>query len=289
MFRSENRELPFLISELLRQLQEQIDSKPIFEQKVATSKKLWKNKGGHKHTESFQQLRSILKQMSIAHGICNYCEHNEAFDIEHIAPKSHFPEMTFRWENLLLVCKECNTGYKSDQCKVIDTDGKLRSCQRGTPPPQGVFCFINPRIENPADFMLLNLETFTFEILPDLTPTNLAKAQATLDLLELNSRTVLIYTRKDCSKALYHLMANLVRILNAKSIDELSEILSPHEKKFDFSIPLEVLKAEIKENHKEFIAEMQHPSVWLAIKTVKSRTDPKWMAIFREIPEALDW
>lgn len=289
MFRSENRELPFLISDLLRQLQEQIDSKSKFESKVATSKKLWKNKGGHKHTESFQQLRSILKQMCIAHGICNYCEHNEAFDIEHIAPKSHFPEMTFSWENLLLVCKECNTGHKSDQCKVIDTNGELRSCQRGTPPPQGVFCFINPRIENPADFMLLNLETFTFEILPDLTPTNLAKAQSTLDLLELNSRTVLIHTRKDCSIALYHLMTNLVNILKVKSINELSELLSPHEKKFDFSISLEVLKAEIKENHKGFIAELQHPSVWLAIKTVKSKTDPKWMAIFREIPEALNW
>ncbi len=31
--------------------------------------------------------------MNISKGICNYCEQNESNDIEHINPKSFFPEM----------------------------------------------------------------------------------------------------------------------------------------------------------------------------------------------------
>lgn len=48
---------------------------------------------------------------------CAYCEskltHIAFGHIEHIKPKSKFPELTFQWENLTLACELCN-GNKSD-------------------------------------------------------------------------------------------------------------------------------------------------------------------------------
>lgn len=50
-------------------------------------------------------------------GKCLYCEsrisHVYYGDVEHILPKSIFPELTFAWENLSFVCAKCN-GFKKD-------------------------------------------------------------------------------------------------------------------------------------------------------------------------------
>lgn len=51
------------------------------------------------------------------HGKCAYCEskitHIDYADIEHILPKSKFPELTFSWRNLTISCRKCNLN-KSD-------------------------------------------------------------------------------------------------------------------------------------------------------------------------------
>ncbi len=45
-------------------------------------------------------------------GKCIYCEskvrHTSPGDMEHIAPKSMFPQYCFRWSNLTFACSECN-------------------------------------------------------------------------------------------------------------------------------------------------------------------------------------
>ena len=52
------------------------------------------------------------------HGKCAYCEsklrHIHRGDVEHIAPKSLSPELTFEWTNLTLACEICNQN-KSDK------------------------------------------------------------------------------------------------------------------------------------------------------------------------------
>ena len=53
-------------------------------------------------------------------GKCMYCEskieHNSYAQVEHIKPKSKFPELEFTWENLGYCCQICNTekGVKYD-------------------------------------------------------------------------------------------------------------------------------------------------------------------------------
>jgi len=54
-------------------------------------------------------------------GKCMYCEskigHNSFAHVEHIKPKSKFPELEFVWENLGYCCQFCNTnkGQKYDE------------------------------------------------------------------------------------------------------------------------------------------------------------------------------
>jgi len=71
-------------------------------------------------------------------GKCMYCEskmeHVSYAHVEHIKPKSKFPELKFVWENLGFSCQVCNTekGSKYDEA---------------TP-------FINPYDENPEDHIV---------------------------------------------------------------------------------------------------------------------------------------
>ena len=53
---------------------------------------------------------------------CSYCERSMDLHIEHIKPKSQYPELECEWDNLLLACKNCNS-TKGD--KDFDLDEVL--------------------------------------------------------------------------------------------------------------------------------------------------------------------
>jgi hypothetical protein len=69
---------------------------------------------------------------------CMYCEskisHTYYGDVEHIKPKSAFPELEFEWDNLGYICAQCN-GEKSNKFDA--------SCP-----------FINPYDEVPSDHLV---------------------------------------------------------------------------------------------------------------------------------------
>lgn len=73
-----------------------------------------------------------------SHGKCMYCEsfvtHIDYGDVEHIKPKSKFPELEFNWENLGFVCGKCNN------CKLQKYDEE-------TP-------YINPYEEDPEEHII---------------------------------------------------------------------------------------------------------------------------------------
>jgi uncharacterized protein (TIGR02646 family) len=270
-------------------LQEAVNNEQTFEKKVAKAKKLWNSKGGAKGEKAFENVREVLYGLCVYEGLCNYCEQNEANDIEHIYPKSFFPTKAFLWENYLLACKQCNSGYKLDECYVLDNNDDIFEVKRGEEPKYSVVAFINPRVENPSDFMILNLKTFKFEIIPDLNQKDSNKVKATLEILELNQRDTLIVARKSAGKHYYEMMDRLVRILKAANQEELQQVLTPYDEYFNFSQPLDDIKSEIKASYKKYIGSYQHPSVWQSIKKIDSKISPKWKTIFEKIPEALDW
>lgn len=274
----------------LNYLQRQVDEQADFEQKASRADSLWRNKSGSETGKAaFDEIRNTLIKMCISVEVCNYCEQNEANDIEHIYPKSLFPEKAFVWENYLLACKQCNTAYKLDSFAVLDGQDNLIDLARGVEPPNQRGAFINPRIEDPSSFMLINPESFTFEILPGLAKADEHKAVKTCEILSLNERDELIVARKVAAQYFYHRLEMLSRILNANSIAAIEQILSPYDRYLDDNLSVEELKSTIKEAFKQDIQKHQHPSVWYSVKVIESQMDVKWKTLFEIIPEALQW
>ncbi|HNW52058.1 MAG TPA: hypothetical protein PKH79_13315, partial [Prolixibacteraceae bacterium] len=230
----------------LETLQQEIDSIKLFPQKAEKAKNLWSDKESTiEKRKAFAEVKHKLTKMSVSVGICNYCEHNEGGDIEHIAPKSFFPEKTFVWDNYLLACKTCNSGYKLDQCFVLDNSGNTVSVPRKNEPPFKELAFINPRIEDPNRFMILNTQSFMFRLKPGLSKMEQNKAEKTIDILKLNERDVLKKARESAADYFYKSIDQLIRILNSNTVEELKKLLSPYDKYYDSSLSLHQNKLKI--------------------------------------------
>lgn len=276
----------------LNDLQKKVNAQATFQEKVAKAQSLWKSRSNSKIGKTaFEEVKETLIKMYISEEeVCPYCEHNEAGDIEHISPKSFFPNKTFKWKNYLFACKQCNTGYKLDKCFVLTPSGDIIAVERGKKPPYQTTAFINPRIENPTDFLILNLEDFKFELMPGLNKKDKNKAEKTCEILQLNNRGILVKGRERAAEAYYEKIERLVKILNSNTLSDLqSNLLKPFDRRFDFTQDLATIKSEIKASYKHKIQIYPHPSVWYAIKKVSSVTDDDWKKLFAQIPEALTW
>ena len=274
---------------ILDDLQNKVNLKTLFLEKTTEAQNLWDSKGGTAGKQAFEIIRADLYDLCVSVGVCNYCEQSEANDIEHIHPKSFFPEFSFVWENYLLACKQCNSAFKLDKCYIIDPSFELFSVPRKTEPPHKTHALINPRTENPNDFMVLNLKTFRFMTLPGLSKKDENRVKATLEILALNERDVLTETRKSAAKYYYQRMKLLSDILKSNSVDEIESLLSPYDDRLDKSLSLTELKGELINSFKKEITTYQHPSVWHSIKLIESKTEPGWIELFNSIPEALNW
>lgn len=289
MIQLDSKKLSKDIQSVLDELQSKIDTEANFSLKVQKAQSLWNSKGGKSGKAVFKDISKNLYDMCVYVGICNYCEQNEANDIEHIYPKSFFPELTFNWENYLLACKQCNSGYKLDKCFVIDDKSDIIEVIREQEPKFKIGAFINPRFEDPNAFLILNLMSFTFDLVPDLQKVSENKAIKTIDILGLNTRDTLKHARRSAGQYYYQRMQLLLQILNANSINDIDNLLTPYDDRLDPDSSLVELKSELKESFKSHIKSYQHPSVWHSIKKIESKVNKKWENIFKELPEALDW
>ncbi|MDJ1482455.1 HNH endonuclease [Cytophagaceae bacterium YF14B1] len=289
MIQLDSKTLPAAVQRQLTQLQQKVDTENTFAEKAAKAQSLWDSKGGKKGKEAFETIVETLYSLCVFVGVCNYCEQSEANDVEHIYPKSFFPEHAFNWDNYLLACKQCNSGLKLDTFFVLDASDEPIELQRGQAPPFTKLAFINPRIENPNTFMLLALPGFTFELLPGLSKGDQNKALKTLEILQLNNRDILLAARKSAAEYYYLRMELLIRLLDAPSITAIEALLPPYYGNLDPALTLEELKQNFKESFKIHITTYQHPSVWHVIKVIGSQLSPKWKRIFAQLPEALNW
>jgi len=121
----------------------------------------------YKHPLNKEALRKSTS------GKCMYCEskmeHNSFSLVEHIKPKSKFPELEFVWDNLGFSCEWCNTNKSDKYDEAIP--------------------FINPYNENPEEHLVF-LEHIMY-------PKNgSARGEYTKKELKLN-RSGLIDDRKE--------------------------------------------------------------------------------------------
>jgi len=99
---------------------------------------------------------------SSSYGKCMYCEskvsHIDYGDVEHIKPKSIFPEHKYDWENLGFACVKCNRENKKNRY-----DPK----------------FIDPYRSNPEDFILAAVGIM-------ISKDGNERGQITIDIVGLN-------------------------------------------------------------------------------------------------------
>lgn len=139
---------------------------------------------------AFAPVTALLRDMCSGVARCMYCEDSRGVDVEHYKPKARYPELVFDWANFLLVCARCNR-RKSSRFPLLDKRGT--SLRASTPadatrrPPQASPVLLNPRVEDPAQFLSLDLVS-TFYLVERSVTDDAARLRAkhTVEALELN-------------------------------------------------------------------------------------------------------
>ncbi len=226
-----------------------------------------------KGNETFQRVRTALRQMCGGSVRCAYCEHSTPDEVEHIWPKDLYPARVFDWFNYLYACGICN-GRKLNHWCVSDASGASREFKRSRaerdagnygPPPDGAPLFIDPRDEDPLRFLCVDLID-TFWVLPrrGLSDRDEERATWTITKLELNLREDLVDARAN------HYLAYIDR-------------LRQHIAERDHGASHDELTPRI-----EGIRRMDHPMVWREMQRSRA-TLPSVGLLFAQAPEALAW
>lgn len=198
MLQLKNKSLQTATVDLLQKYQDAVNTKTTFEEKVAEGKRLF-SKYNKKTNAAFKEVRGNLAIMSGGTIRCNYCEDSNANQVEHIYPKKHYPEKCFIWINYCYACGPCNQP-KSDHFAVFESETgmerDLKDLKKGEQPPLGMALLIDPRIEDPMDFLFLDTKnTFKFVPFSD-NGSEKRRAEYTIKILGLNSRNNLVRARK---------------------------------------------------------------------------------------------
>jgi uncharacterized protein (TIGR02646 family) len=105
--------------EHFKERQAQVDAEADLETRAKKAGALWDAKKAPKAGKAaFTEVEQILCEMCNAPRRCMYCENSEAWDVEHVKPKSKYPEDAFNWDNFLLACSTCNTRFKGSKYHV---------------------------------------------------------------------------------------------------------------------------------------------------------------------------
>jgi len=247
----------------LKKKQEVINALPTYKEQVKHAKVLWQSKKkSNAQKSAFNRVEKELKKIAVAGQYCNYCEAIEGTNIEHIYPKGFYPNKTFVWENYLWACKECNGRHKISQFQIFESKQSANVLNLAidhsfTPPANEDAVFINPRVDNPLDYLQLDLETGLFQIIPtDINSRAYKRASYTLNTLQLNDRKELVIARQQAYK--------------------------------DYLKALEAYRDNPSLTLQKNILSQRHPTVWKEMQR-QAKSILILNNLFVQIPNALDW
>ncbi|MFZ5629130.1 MAG: hypothetical protein ACOY5B_08365 [Spirochaetota bacterium] len=219
-------QLPSLADAQLTSYQQQVDVQSSFEEQVKTAIALY-GRVSKKGDAAFDVVRQQLDMMCSGARRCMYCEDSVADEIEHVRPKFHYPDYCFKWENFIYACGACNRP-KWNKYAVFDSQtntfyrlpykkGKYVRPIPGTP------VLINPRIDDPMKFCMLDLlHTFMFALMPDLPSRDEERAKYTFfEILNLNDRE---YLRKARESSFYAYRNAVIAYAEASSNSDATEM-----------------------------------------------------------------
>lgn len=271
MIRIIEQALPPHVQAKLDGYQAELDAVPDYAARVELGKQRYKSAS---QTVTFNKIRDALAAMCSGNQRCMYCEDSGAGEIEHFRPKDLYPEAVFVWANYLYACATCNR-KKSNRFAVFaadagtPTDVTRKPKAAVTAPLAGDPLLIDPRHENPFDFLWLDLiNTFNILPYPTLAPDSRQQQRAryTIDLLGLN-RDVLVTARQQAFISYARLLHQYIAERDHDSVpvtpQQLRESISLH-------------------NHRTVWREMQryHQLGFQQLAAVRR---------FTQAPEALHW
>jgi uncharacterized protein (TIGR02646 family) len=257
--------LPNQAQALLDRYQAEVDARDAYEDRVKEAKRLFglRNK---KNNPAFREVRSVLTQMSHNARRCMYCEDAPADEVEHFRPKDLYPESVFIWANYLYSCGVCN-GPKNNKWGLLGARGAdvaevgRRPDSPVIPPTPGRAALIDPSVEDPLRYLLMDLQTLVILPKPGISTREKARADYTIRILDLN-KDFLIESR---GSALEAYASHLERAWFLRRQGEPT---------------LDHLRNAVRRTY--------HPTVWAEMK--RQRTNFRRLEVlFAEVPEALRW
>ena len=267
MLKIRNGRLTPTARDTLADYQRDVDAQHTYSQQVKRAKTRF-GSYNRRSNPTFATVR--WKLVEVCGGIrrCMYCEDSAADEVEHFKPKDLYPEVAFVWRNYLYACGGCNGGKDNHFSVIAPGTGELVNITRPrgarvTPPSDGAAALIDPRRENPADFIVLDLRgTFEFTPVADAGTLEYRRADYTIDVLRLNDRDYLTKARKEAMVTYEALLARYV---------ELRQDGAP-------SREVARLRKCIQRN--------PHPTVWAEMKRQHTR-HVSLSTLFSAAPEAL--
>lgn len=253
----------------LAEYQREVDALPDYPARVARAKTQFGSLN-KKSNKTFESVKATLTGMCSGARRCAYCEDSVGDEVEHIRPKTLYPELVFVWTNYLYACGSCN-GPKNNHFAVFEEGtGALTSVARArnapvVPPIPGKAAFIDPRSEDPTGYLSLDLaDTFWFIPRAKLGTVEHARADYTIRTLQLNTREWLPRARR---AAYLDYLAHLKGYVRDKAQ----------------GLPQVHLDRLV-----EHIQGRQHPTVWFEMKRQHALL-PELTLLFAKAPEALTW
>jgi len=265
----------------LQEYQDSINGKGTFEKRAEAAKKDFSARNKTSNA-AFQAVKKSLTAMCSGARRCCYCEDSVGDEVEHIYPKSLYPEFCFNWDNYLYACGNCN-GPKNDKFAVFKHDSGFFTevnppkGQAAQQPPAGKPVLINPRLEDAMEFCMLDL-TGTFEFIlrtpqGELQPGTEAyqRAHYTINtVLRLNEREFLREAREH---SYGDFKARLGEYVRAKANNAVETKLNK-------------MIAQLRKH--------QHPTVWKEAQRyhklrLLGKFDQEFDEYFLAAPEALTW
>lgn len=260
-------ELPPPATSALQALQAEVDALPTYVERVKAVPRRFKNAVA---SAAFKDVKRTLEAMSSSNSRCMLCEDSAANEVEHVRPKSLYPEASFDWSNYVYSCGVCN---KCKGSKFAVFAGSAREFvdvtrQRGSaiiPPVVGSPVFLHPRYEDSTRFLGLDLiDTFYFYPLALAGTDEHRRAQYTIDRLKLNVRDPLRRQRRQYFE-IY--VAQVEAYLHDRARGATEE--------------------ELRER-RDRVRVLGHPTVWYEMRRQHGRI-PRLRGLFESLPEALLW
>ena len=265
MIRLPDKTLPNTAQQKLTLWQKSINALADFQARTAAAERKFASRNTPRNP-TFKQVRATLALMCSGARRCCYCEDSCADEVEHIKPKSRYPEEVFIWDNFLYACGLCN-GPKNNKFAVFAAaSGLFTPLLRDavTPPVPGEPVLINPRREDPLEFFGLDLlDTFEFRPRYRLTETARTRANYTIETLDLN-RDVL----KEAREIAY---------------EDYASRLEAYIRQRDSGAAEDRLQRLVRQLQRK-----EKPAVWREMQR-RQHLLPDLQPLFAAAPEALQW